>query len=132
MRPKTKIPIIIYPDPACRQRKTSAGGKTDLSILQNAGFTIKVKSRHPAVRDRINALNSKHKDSKGNRHIFVSNSCKFIIKGLQRQTYREDTNIPDKESGFDLLNDALGYMIDYLKPLVVQMPKSRPTRWTMK
>ena len=29
----SKIPIYIYPDPACRQRKTSAGGKTDLSIL---------------------------------------------------------------------------------------------------
>ena len=127
-----KIPITIFPDPACKQRKTSAGGRTDLSILQNAGFQVKVKNRHPAVRDRINAVNSKLKDSKGNRHIFVSNSCKFIIKGLQRQTYREDTNIPDKESGFDHLNDSLGYMIDYLKPLVVQMPSSRPTRWTMK
>ena len=127
-----KIPITIFPDPACKQRKTSAGGRTDLSILQNAGFQVKVKNRHPAVRDRINAVNSKLKDSNGNRHIFVSNSCKFIIKGLQRQTYREDTNIPDKESGFDHLNDSLGYMIDYLKPLVVQMPKSRPTRWTMK
>ena len=82
-----KIPITIF-DPACKQRKTSAGGRTDLSILQNAGFTIKVKSRHPAVRDRINAVNSKLKDSKGNRHIFVSNSCKFIIKGLQRHLSR--------------------------------------------
>ena len=38
----TKIPIIMYPDPACRQRKTSAGGRTDLSILQNAGFKVGV------------------------------------------------------------------------------------------
>ena len=39
----TKIPIFIYPDPASRQRKTSAGGRTDLTILQNAGFNVKCK-----------------------------------------------------------------------------------------
>ena len=50
----TKIPIIIYPDPACRQRKTSAGGKTDLSILQNAGFQVKAKFKHSAIRDALN------------------------------------------------------------------------------
>jgi len=128
----SKMHITIYPDPASRQRKTSAGGRTDLSILQNGGFHVKVKTRHPAVRDRINAVNSKLKDTNGNRYIFVSKSCKTLIKGLQRQTYKEDTNIPDKEDGFDHMNDALGYMIDYIKPLVVQMPSSRPTRWTMK
>ena len=128
----TQLPIFIYPDPASRQRKTSAGGRTDLSILQNGGFTVKVKHKHPAVRDRINAVNSKLKDSKGVRHIFISNSCKYLIKGLQRQTYKEDTNIPDKEDGFDHMNDALGYMIDYIKPLVTKMPSSIPTRWNMK
>ena len=128
----SKIPITIYPDPASRQRKTSAGGRTDLSILQNAGFEVKVKHRHPAVRDRINAVNSKLKDSNGKRYIFVSNSCKIVIKGLTRQTYKEDTNIPNKEDGFDHMNDALGYMIDYIKPLVTQMPSSNPIRWTMK
>ena len=128
----TKIKIITYPDPASRQRKTSAGGRTDLSILQNAGFEVKVKHRHPAVRDRINAVNSKLKDSNGKRYIFVSNSCKIVIKGLTRQTYKEDTNIPNKEDGFDHMNDALGYMIDYIKPLVTQMPSQKPIRWTMK
>jgi len=128
----TKIPIFIYPDPASRQRKTSAGGRTDLSILQNAGFKVKCKLKHPAVRDRINAVNSKLKDSNGNRHIFVSQSCKTIVKGLQRQIYKENTNIPDKEDGFDHMNDAIGYMIDFLKPLTTQAVFSRPTRWAIK
>ena len=87
-RQGTKVPIFIYPDPASRQRKTSAGGRTDLSILQNGGFNVKVKHKHPAVRDRINAVNSKLKDTNGNRHIFISKSCKTLIKGLQRQTYK--------------------------------------------
>ena len=128
----TKIPIFIYPDPASRQRKTSAGGRTDLSILQNAGFKVKVKNKHPAIRDRINAVNSKLKDSNGQRHIFVSKSCKTIVKGLQRQIYKENTNIPDKEDGFDHMNDAIGYMVDFLKPLTTQTVFSPPTRWAIK
>ncbi len=128
----TKIPIFVYPDPASRQRKTSAGGKTDLSILENAGFKVKCKFKHPAIRDRVNAVNSKFKDSKGNRHVFVSQNCKSIIKGLQRQIYKENTNIPDKEDGYDHMNDAIGYMIDYLKPLTTQNIYSQPTRWVIK
>lgn len=128
----SKAQIFIYPDPASRQRKTSAGGRTDLSILQNAGFKVKVKHKHPSIRDRVNAVNSKLKDSKGVRHIFVSKSCKTMIKGLQRQIYKENTNIPDKEQGFDHMNDALGYLIDYIKPLTSNVKFSRPTRWAIK
>ena len=128
----SKMQIFMYPDPACRQRKTSAGGRTDLSILQNAGFKVKVKHKHPAIRDRVNSVNAKLKDSKGVRHIFVSKSCKTMIKGLQRQIYKENTNIPDKEQGFDHMNDALGYLIDYIKPLTSNVQFSRPTRWAIK
>ena len=128
----TKIPIFIYPDPAARQRKTSAGGRTDLSILQNAGFKVKVKHRHPAIRDRVNAVNSKLKDSKGVRHIFVSHLCRTIVKGLTRQIYKENTNIPDKESGYDHMNDSIGYMIDYIKPLTTQAHLTTPQRWNIK
>jgi hypothetical protein len=130
--PGSKAQIFIYPDPASRQRKTSAGGRTDLSILQNAGFKVKVKHKHPSVRDRVNAVNSKLKDSKGKRYIFVSKSCKTMIKGLQRQIYKENTNIPDKEQGFDHMNDALGYLIDYIKPLTSNVQFSKPTRWAIK
>ena len=128
----TKIQIICYPDPASRQRKTSAGGRTDLSILQNAGFKVKAKFKHTAIRDRVNAVNSRLKDSLGKRYIFVSQSCKTLIKGLQRQIYKENTNIPDKEDGYDHMNDALGYLIDYVKPLTIQAPFRQPERWNIK
>ena len=128
----TKVPIIIYPDPACRQRKTSAGSRTDLSILQNSGFTVKAKLKHTPVRDRINNVNATLKDSNGKRHIFISNSCKTLIKGLERQIFKENTNIPDKEEGYDHMNDALGYLIDYIKPLTVQRINTIPQRWSIK
>jgi len=121
---------IIYPDPASRQRKTSAAGRTDLSILQNAGFEVRVRSKHSAVRDRINAVNSKLCSSKGERGLFVSTKCKRTIASLERQTYKEGTSQPDKEGGHDHMNDALGYLVDYLYPIRKQFEAQEPARWT--
>jgi len=122
--------ITIYPDPACRQRKTSAGGKTDLSILVNAGFAVKVRERHTSVRDRINSVNARLKTSDGERHLFVDPKCKQTIKSLERQTYKEGTSQPDKDSGYDHMNDALGYLVDYLYPIKREHDIPQPTRWS--
>jgi hypothetical protein len=113
--PKSRI--WSFPDPAARQRKTSAGGSTDVTILQNAGFTVKVPHKHTPVRDRINAVNSRLADSQGIRHLFIHPKCKYTIEGLERHTYKEGTVQPDKDSGYDHMMDALGYMIDYLFPI---------------
>jgi hypothetical protein len=121
--------IIIYPDPASRQRKTSAGGRTDLSILQNAGFSVKVKKQHPLVRDRINAVNSRLLSGDGERHLFISPKCKQTIKSLERQTYKEGTSQPNKD-GFDHMNDALGYLVEYMFPIRTEYDVQQPTRWT--
>jgi len=122
--------IIIYPDPAARQRKTSAGGRTDLSILQNAGFMTKAKQSHPAVRDRINSVNSRLKSGNGERHLFFTDKCKQAIKSLERQTYKEGTSQPNKDDGYDHMNDALGYMVEYLFPIKTDYKIEQPTRWT--
>ena len=122
--------VIIYPDPASRQRKTSAGGRTDLSILQNAGFSVKAKNSHALVRDRINAVNSRLLSGDGERHLFVSSKCKQTIKSLERQTYKEGTSVPNKDDGFDHMNDALGYLIEYLFPVRTEYATPQPTRWT--
>jgi hypothetical protein len=121
--------IIVYPDPASRQRKTSAGGRTDLSILQNGGFMVKAKNSHALVRDRINAMNSRLLSSSGDRHLFVSPKCKHTIKSLERQTYKEGTSIPNKD-GFDHMNDAFGYLVEYLFPVRTEYDTPQPTRWT--
>jgi len=130
---KTRYPsrqICVYPDPAARQRKTSAGGRTDLSILQNAGFAVKVRDKHSAIRDRINSVNARLKSADGQRHLTIDPKCKQVIKSLERQTYKEGTSQPDKDSGFDHMNDALGYLIDFLYPIKRQYDIPQPTRWT--
>lgn len=122
--------IFIYPDPASKQRKTSAGGITDLSILKNAGFNIRVRNNHPLIRDRINSVNAKLKNAKDVNTLFIDKKCKNVIKSLERQIYKEGTVIPDKESGYDHMNDALGYMIEYLYPLRRNFIPNKPMRWS--
>ena len=122
--------IIVYPDPSAKQRKTSAGGLTDLSILKNAGFDVKVRTNHPLIRDRINAVNTKLKNANGMSSLFVLKTCKNMIKSIERQVYKEGTIVPDKESGFDHFNDALGYMVEYLYPLRRNFIPSSPKRFS--
>ena len=121
--------IVIYPDPASRQRKTSAGGRTDLSILQNAGFEVRVRNSHAAVRDRINAVNSRLLSNDGQRRLYVDPKCKKVIESLERHTYKEGTSQPEKD-GFDHMNDALGYAVEYLFPIRKAHQPTAPQRWT--
>ena len=127
--PKSRI--WAYPDPAARQRKTSAGGSTDVTILQNAGFVVKVPHVHTPVRDRINAVNSRLCDSTGIRRLIISPKCKYTIEGLERHTYKEGTTQPDKDSGYDHMMDALGYMVDYMFPVRrdIDPALTTPQRW---
>lgn len=127
----SKSKIWAYPDPAGRQRKTSAGGLTDITILSNAGFIVKAPNSHTAVRDRINAVNSRLCDSTGIRRLFIHPRCKYTIEGLERHTYKEGTSQPDKDSGYDHMMDALGYMVDYLFPIKREYDEQAmlPQRW---
>jgi hypothetical protein len=112
--PRSKI--WAYPDPASRQRKTSAGGSTDLIQLQNAGFVVKCPQSHTPVRDRINAVNSRLCSADGARHLYIASTCKHTIEGLERQTYKEASSQPEKGE-YDHMMDALGYMVDYIFPI---------------
>ena len=124
------VQIVVYPDPSARQRKTSAGGLTDLAILKNNGFDVRCKNTAPLVRDRINAVNSKLKNVNGKSSLFIVKSCKNAIKSIERQIYKEGTHIPDKDSGYDHMNDALGYLVEYNFPLKRNFAPSHPKRWS--
>lgn len=121
--------IVMYPDPAGRARKTSAGGRTDISILQNAGFTINVRNSHTPIRDRVNSVNAKLKNARNVRTLFVDPKCKNIIKSLERMVYKPGTSVVDKDGEFDHMADAVGYLIDFLYPLRTEYESSTPQRW---
>ncbi len=109
--------IVCFPDPSGAARKTSAGGKTDISILQNAGFDVRYRPRHPAVKDRINSLNSLLINTLKEKRLLIDPKCKKTIDSLRRHTYKENTMQPDKSTGFDHMFDSLTYAVEFLFPV---------------
>lgn len=128
--PKSKV--WIYPDPAGRSLSTKSQGQSDHTILANQpNFVVKAPRSHTPVRDRINAVNARLCSAAGIRHLFISPKCKYTIQCLERQVYKEGSNaIPDKGE-FDHMNDALGYMIDFMWPIKREREETyQPKRWT--
>jgi hypothetical protein len=111
--------ITVYPDPAGAQRKTSAHGKTDISILREHGLKVIAMDAHPLVRDRLNLVNGRFQSADGKRHAFVDPKCKESIKCYEQLIYKEGTNEPDKSMNLDHLPDATGY---YLYTKFVYIP----------
>lgn len=125
-----KNPITVFPDPAGVQRRSSANGNTDIKLLEMAGFTVKYHRSHPLVKDRINAANSLFfKRDDGTTRFVVDPKCKITIKCVKNWSYKPDSMIPDKNSGFDHACDALTYAIEFLYPIKKPVEEQIPQRW---
>lgn len=120
--------IICYPDPAGSQRKTSANGATDFTILRNAGFEVRAPRSHNLIRDRVNSYNARLCSSDGVRHLFIDPKCKYTIESLEKYCYKENSQIPDK-GRWDHMFDAASYCIDYLFPIKREIEQQQPQRW---
>ena len=113
--PRSKV--FCYPDPAGSARSTKSQGQSDHTILANAGFVVKAPRAHTPVRDRINALNSRLCNARGERNLFISPKCKYTITCLERQVYKEGSNSVPEKGEFDHMNDALSYAVDFMFPV---------------
>jgi hypothetical protein len=107
--------IIVYPDASGGARSTK--GISDHRILEQNGFVVKAPRRNPAVKDRINSVNAALENANGDTRLTVYYKCKRTIESLEKHTYKGDTRQPDKESGFDHLTDALGYLVNSILPI---------------
>lgn len=105
--------IVVCPDPAGKQRKTSAPvGQTDFTILQRAGFEIRAPNAAPLVVDRENNANAMYHDrATGRRRARIHPRADALITALSNLTYKEGTSQRDKKSGFDHLCDAMDYLL---------------------
>lgn len=115
-------PIQIFPDASGQNSSSKNASESDLSILRSAGFSIRVNSTNPAIADRVNAVNALIMNGKGERRLKVNtNRCPHLTDGLEQQSY-DKNGMPDKSSGVDHLNDAAGYPLAFLYPIVKPAP----------
>lgn len=106
--------IVMYPDASGGSRSSKNGNVSDIAIIRQHGFEVRVNPANPSVRDRINATNAAF--SKG--VLFVNaDRCPTVADCLEQQVYDKNGE-PDKKSGNDHQNDATSYPIAYEMPIL--------------
>ncbi|MFA5323518.1 MAG: terminase family protein, partial [Smithella sp.] len=106
--------IIIYPDASGNSRKSVDASKSDIALLTQAGFEVRVNPRNPAVKDRVLATNKAFEQGKVKVN---AKACPTIARCLEQQAYDQNGE-PDKTTGFDHMNDAFSYPIAYEFPVI--------------
>jgi len=101
--------IYMYPDASGGNRSTNAS-RTDIQILETYGFSNQSPKANPPIRDRVASVQALLENGKGEVRLQVAANCKRTIECLELQSYTE-TGDPDKDAGYDHMNDALGYLI---------------------
>jgi hypothetical protein len=116
--------IVVCPDPAGKQRRTSAAvGQTDYTIIQKTSsgrdpvtgqegpkFEVRAPNAAPVVVDRVN--NTQAMLLQGDRRrVRIHPRAKALVTALKNLTYKEGTSIRDKASGFDHVCDAMDYLL---------------------
>lgn len=117
--------IVIYPDASGKNRKSNDASKSDIAILQQAGFEVRANASNPAVKDRVLATNKAFEDGK----LWINDAlCPVTARGLEQQAYDKNGE-PDKSSGVDHQNDATTYPIAYEMPVIKPVMKIQVSQW---
>lgn len=103
--------IIVYPDASGSRTQTSSMSRSDHTMLRQSGFTVKVNSINPRIKDRIISVNNAFEKQK----LFVSAGCKRSIDALEQQAYDKD-GFPEKTNS-EHLASAIGYFVAYEMPV---------------
>ena len=122
------LQVCLYGDPAGNAR--SHAGPSDWQVVfdyfRNDGrfqFAKKVANAHPAVKDRVNAVNAMIASARQERRLFVDPGCRTLIQALEQVTWKGDANqnitgeLDKKNPKLTHSSDALGYWISYECPM---------------
>jgi len=108
--------IRIYPDASGKSRKSVDASKSDISLLESAGFMVYAKSKNPLVKDRILSANAAF----SNGLLYINDEkCPEYARCMEQLAYDKNGE-PDKTSNLDHLPDAGTY------PIVFELPIIRP------
>lgn len=113
-------PIFVYPDATGKKRSSSNSSptKTDIAMLEQAGWQLQNDYSNPLIRDRVNCMNAMFLNGEQDRRYFVNpDTCPNYTEGLEQIVW-DDNGVPDKTSGFDHITEAGGYFIAKRFPII--------------
>jgi hypothetical protein len=106
--------IRVYPDASGKSRKTVDASKSDISLLEGAGFSVYANKSNPLVKERVLASNVAFTKGK----VFVNDQkCPEFARCLEQLAY-DANGAPDKKSNLDHLPDAGTYPIAFEMPII--------------
>jgi hypothetical protein len=111
--------VIIYGDATNPRSTTSNVTNQEIIRTHFPGADFRFKSSNPAVQDRVNAVNSKGKNSRNEIGIIVNDTfCDDLIQDFEGVEWKEGKNEIDKSNSDRTHNtDNIGYPIEYEYPL---------------
>lgn len=108
--------IMVYPDASGNSRKSNNASESDLAILRQAGFAVRVNPTNPRVKDRVLAVNKMIHSEGARRYRVNPETCPELVESLEKQAYDKHGE-PDKSGGLDHVVDAAGYFVAYRYPI---------------
>ena len=110
---------IAYPDASGFQRRTSAA-YSDIDILRQHGFKVKVRKSNPPVVNRVNSMNRLlSNDMLEGKQLIIDPKCKTLINDLLKVCNKPNTRDIDKSNKLlSHASDALGYYTSYEHPII--------------
>jgi hypothetical protein len=121
--------VIIYGDPAGRAGEKH-GHESDYTEIEGVlrsngwGFTRKVKSAAPAIKDRQNAVRAKIANAAGEITLWVNAAkCPYAHKGLATVQVKKGSTFLEEDSEFQHITTAIGYIVDYEWPITAALQR---------
>jgi hypothetical protein len=135
------LSVEVYGDASGHQKRTSAA-ETDWTIIRHFFLRWKgtfqesfhILSSNPPVRDRINSVNSRLRNTLEENRLFIDPRCRELIKDLEQVAWAVDSTgavLPELDKSDRTrthASDALGYYISQvfpLKPLIGHQSSGR-------
>ena len=116
--------IVIYGDSAGKARST--GGRSDLAILHELGFTRqRVKRSNPYVKDRVNSVNAMLRNTRGEVRLTHHPRCEYLRGDLTSVVWSDNFDLDKRDRDRTHATDALGYFIEFEFPLRIERPEQK-------
>lgn len=112
---------MFFGDASSKARKTSAT-QSDLAHIANDKRFLRSKifypQSNPGKHERFSSVNAAFCNALGERRLFISSRCKWLIHDLTTRSYIPGSRDVDDHDDIGHISDALGYVIHRLWPVV--------------